>query len=64
MTESKLNMSKILRDETRLDRKSYRRNLISILLRNRKAKVKMAGNIRAMAQADKDAVHEAMKNQR
>ena len=59
-----INMNKILRDETRLDRKSYRRNLVSILLRNRKAKVKMAGNTPAMVQADKDAVHEAMKNQR
>jgi len=57
-------MNKVLRDETRLDKKSYRRNLISILLRNRKAKVKMAGNIPGMAQADKDAIHEAMKNQR
>lgn len=57
-------MNKVLRDETHLDTKSYKRNLISILLRNRKAKVKKAGNIPAMAQADKDAIHEAMKNQR
>ena len=57
-------MNKVLRDETHLDTKSYKRNLISILLRNHKTKVKMAGNIPAMVQADKDAVHEAMKNQR
>ena len=57
-------MNKVLRDETHLDTKSEKRNLISILMRNRKAKVKMAGNIPAMGRADKDAVHEAMKNQR
>lgn len=57
-------MNKVLRDETHLDTKSEKRNLISVLMNNRKAKVKMAGNIPAMIQADKDAVHEAMKNQR
>lgn len=57
-------MNKVLRDETHLDTKSEKRNLISILMRNRKAKVKMAGNTPAMVQADKDAVREAMKNQR
>ena len=57
-------MNQALRDETHLDTKSYKRNLISILLRNRKAKVKMAGSISAMVKADKDAIHEAMKNQR
>ena len=59
-----IDMNQALRDETHLDTKSYKRNLISILLRNRKAKVKMAGSILAMVQADKDAIHEAMKNQR
>ncbi len=57
-------MNKVLRDETHLDTKSEKRNLISILMRNRKAQVKMAGNTPAMIQADKDAVREAMKNQR
>ncbi len=33
-------MNKVLRDETRLDKKSYRRNLITLLLQ--KAKVKPA----------------------
>lgn len=55
-------MNKVLRDESRLDKKSYRRILIDKLLQQ--AKVKKAGNIPAMVQADKDAIHEAMKNQR